>query len=47
MIKKLNFSNTFFKADYIENSSYLTVKNYGILINLDVGQIEIDEQNSI
>lgn len=47
MIKQINFSNQFFKAEYIENSGDFAIKNYGILVNLDEEQITINKQSSL
>lgn len=47
MRKKLNFSNPFFSAEYIENENSVSITNYGILINLGEKEIEVDKQGSI
>lgn len=47
MRKLLNFSNDFFKAEYIENIGHLAIKNYGILINLDKLPLLVDKAGSV
>lgn len=47
MVKPLNFSNRFFKTEYIEDSDGLSIKDYGIVINLDKTPIPVDVQSSI
>ena len=47
MKKLLNFSNKFFKAEYLENVSNLSINNYGILVNLEKKPTLIDKSGSI
>jgi hypothetical protein len=42
MKKVLNYSNKFFKAEYLENVNGLIIKKYGIVVNLDTKPIAVD-----
>lgn len=47
MRKLLNFSNKFFKAEYLENIPDLNVTSYGILVNLDKEPLTIGKFGSV
>jgi hypothetical protein len=47
MRKLLNFSNNFFKTEYLENVLNLNIASYGILVNLDEKPLIIDKPGSL
>lgn len=44
---KLSFSNNFFETTYYQDAKNLSIKNYGIVINLDKQSVPIIDGSSI